>query len=266
MIPIDDIARKAMKSSVKKTVAKQQAAKVGQKFTTDVISDKFDAFTGFPVARRKGIDTIPDREAGKAYLNSAKEYYKEKGTLSKFPFHVDATTGEIYKVRSGSKFNKDGTLVVKTRNVSALKEEHANRKRTEKEQSFGKTDRTRVHHRAELSFLDRLANGLTPAQRRKFFAHITSSNRWPNLRTGNGDVNMLGTKKDAMFKKIHRDIHVLLANAGLDPDTINFKGATMKQRMEFLDEAAPILDQIDEFIYNQIMAGKYPDQFQAFDI
>lgn len=193
---LDDIARKALKSHVAKSVVKKQSTNVGQKFTTNVISDKFDAFTGFPVARRKGIDTIPDREASKEYLNGAKAYYAEKKTLSGFPFHVDATTGEIYKVRSGSKFNKDGTLVVKTRNVSALKEEHAARKRTEKEQSMGKTDRTRVHHRAELSFLDRIAAGLSAAKRRKFFEYIYNSERWPNLRTGNEDVNMLGTKKD----------------------------------------------------------------------
>ena len=86
------------------------------------------------------------------------------------------------------------------------------------------------------------------------------------MRTGNEDVNMLGIKKDPMFKKIHTDIHKLLAAAGLDPDTVDFTGATMQQRMEFLDEVAPILDQIDEFIYNQIMAGKYPDSFQAFKI
>lgn len=255
----------AKQTFVERHVAKSSLS-VDVRFTTDVVSEKFDAFTNKPVARQKGIDTIPDREASKEYLNSAKAYYAEKKTLSGFPFHVDATTGQIYKVRSGSKFNKDGSLVVKTRNVTALKEEHARRKRWETEQSHGKTDRSRVHHRVELSFLDRIANGLSPKKRRDFFKLVHSSDRWPNMRTGNEDVNMLGIKKDPLFKKIHTDIHKLLAAAGLDPDTVDFTGATMQQRMEFLDEVAPILDQIDQFIYNQIMAGKYPDRFQAFKI
>ena len=257
-----DLAKQAI---IENYVAKSSLS-VDVKFTTDVVSSKFDAFTNKPVARRKGIDTIPDREVSREYLNSAKAYYAEKKTLSGFPFHVDAMTGQIYKVRSGSKFNKDGTLVVKTRNVSALKEEHVRRKRWESEQSHGKTDRTRVHHRVELSFLDRIANGLSPKKRKDFFKFVHSSDRWPNMRTGNEDVNMLGIKKDSAFKKIHREIHLIIANAGLDPDTVDFTGATMQQRMEFLDEVAPILDQIDEFIYNQIMAGKYPDSFQAFKI
>ena len=46
--------------------------------------------------------------------------------------------------------------------------------------------------------------------------------------------------------------------AGLDDATMDFTGATLAQRYGFLDEVAPLLDQIDEFIYGQIMAGKYP--------
>ena len=256
-------------------LAKQQFVKANTKipevtkpttFEVDRISDEFAPFMNFPARRRKGIDRIPDREASAQYTAEGKEYWAKHGNLNNFRRYVDAETGISYKLRDGSKFNKDGTRVVKTRNETALAEEHAERKRWEREQSHGKTDRSRVHHRFELSFLDRIANGLGPSQRRKFFEMVHNDERWPNLRTGNQDVNMIGAKKDKTFKAIHTDIHKLLAMAGLDPDTVDFKGATMAQRIKFLDEVAPILDQIDQFIFNQTMAGKYPDQFTAFKI
>ena len=48
--------------------------------------------------------------------------------------------------------------------------------------------------------------------------------------------------------------------AGLDEKNIDFTGATMEQRYGFLDEITPLLDKIDEFIYAQRMATKFPDE------
>ena len=47
--------------------------------------------------------------------------------------------------------------------------------------------------------------------------------------------------------------------AGLDDAKIDFTGATMDQRYGFLDEITPLLDKIDEFIYAQRMASKFPN-------
>tara|TARA_R100000008_G_scaffold69668_1_gene47091 strand:+ start:427 stop:1470 length:1044 start_codon:yes stop_codon:yes gene_type:complete len=235
-------------------------------FEMGAISEKFAPFLNKP--KPKLTDKIADKEAGASYLQEAKEYWAENKTFKGFKRFKDPATGQpTHKIRDNSKFNKDGTRSAKVRKLSNREIEDANRLRTEKEQSLGATtDKTRVHHRFELSFLDRIANGLKPKEKKEFFELINNSDRWPNLKTGNQDLNMIGTKGDKRFKPIHTDIHTLLAKAGLDPDTVDFTGATMQQRLDFLDEVAPLLDQVDKFIFNQMMSAKFPDQFTAFEI
>ena len=235
-------------------------------FEMGAISDEFKPFLNKQPP--KLTDKIADKEAGASYLQEAKEYWAKNKTFKGFKRFTDPETGQpTHKIRDNSKFLKDGTRSAKVRKLSNREIEDAKRLRTEKEQSLGTaTDKTRVHHRFELSFLDRIANGLKPKEKKEFFELINNSDRWPNLKTGNQDLNMIGTKGDKRFKPIHTDIHKLLARAGLDPDTVDFTGATMQQRLDFLDEVAPLLDQVDKFIFNQMMSAKFPDQFTAFEI
>ena len=235
-------------------------------FEMGAISDKFKPFLNKQPP--KLTDKIADKEAGASYLQEAKEYWAKNKTFKGFKRFTDPETGQpTHKIRDNSKFLKDGTRSAKVRKLSNREIEDTKRLRAEKEQSLGAaTDKTRVHHRFELSFLDRIANGLKPKEKKEFFELINNSDRWPNLKTGNQDLNMIGTKGDKRFKPIHTDIHKLLARAGLDPDTVDFTGATMQQRLDFLDEVAPLLDQVDQFIFNQMMSTRSPDLFPAFEI
>ena len=115
-------ALKNGKNGVKKLsggdLARQQYVKANTKipevtkpvtFEVDKISDEFSQFMNFPARRRKGIDRIPDREASAQYTAEGKAYWAKHGNLNNFRRYVDAETGISYKLRDGSKFNKDGT-------------------------------------------------------------------------------------------------------------------------------------------------------------
>ena len=255
-----------LNTASKVTSIPQSSVKSMNTFEIGKISDTFAPFLN--KQKPKLTDKIADKKAGASYLQEAKEYWAKNKTFKGFKRFTDPETGQpTHKIRDNSKFLKDGTRSAKVRKLSNREIEDTKRLRAEKEQSLGAaTDKTRVHHRFELSFLDRIANGLKPKEKKEFFELINNSDRWPNLKTGNQDLNMIGTKGDKRFKPIHTDIHKLLARAGLDPDTVDFTGATMQQRLDFLDEVAPLLDQVDKFIFNQMMSAKFPDQFTAFEI
>ena len=105
-----------------------------------------------------------------------------------------------------------------------------------------------------------MAAGLNAADRRKFYKYVHGSDRWPSLKVGNEAENLVGKVGDRAFHPVHVKVHELIKMAGLDGDKVDFTGATMKQRFDFLDEVAPILDQIDEYIFNQRMADQFADQ------
>lgn len=271
---IDDIFKKVALKGGQKSLAKEvteQVAKnkIGPKvpdgwFEVDKITRRFEKYTN--VEKPRADNTIPNKADHEAYKKGAQKYYKQKGKLGGYPRYVDPDTGiPTHRIKSNSTFNKDGDLIVKPVLLSEDQARRARRETWEAEQTQGPSaTRELVHHRAELSFVGALANGLSKSERRAFYKYINASDRWPNLIVGNEGANLLGKKGDLDFHQIHVDVHELLKMAGLNPHKINFKGATLEERFAFLDEAAPILDQIDEFIYNQTMAGKYPKQFKRY--
>ena len=105
---------------------------------------------------------------------------------------------------------------------------------------------------------------MTPAQRRRFYQRVHNNDRWSSLKVGNEAENLVGKVGDEAFHPVHVQVHELIKMAGLDGDKIDFTGATMAQRFDFLDEVAPILDQIDEYIFNQRMADQFPSQYEPF--
>jgi len=266
-----DLARKAaVERQTQKVAISQQPLRTSKNraavFEIDRVSEQFSEYLNKP--RPKLVDKIEDKEAAAKYLAEGQEYWEEHKTFRGYKRYIDPETGQAtHKLRDNSKFNKSGKRSAKVRKLSNREIEDANRIRTESEQSFGPTDKTRVHHRFELSFVDRIGAGLPASQRKKLYKLINTSERWPNLTTGNEEFNMIGMKHSKQFSSyLHKRIHKLLAMAGLDPDTVDFTGAPWETRIQFLDEVAPLLDKIDEFIYNEIMAARHPSHFRSFNI
>ena len=228
-------------------------------FEVDRVSDRYSQFLNKP--RQQLDDKIYPREAAREYSKAGQEYYKEHQTLGGYPKYKDPVTGEeTHFLRSNSEFNKDGSLRVKSRKLGNKAIEDAKRTRWEEEQTLGPSGRDEfVHHKTPLGLLDRIAAGLNPAQRRRFYEYVHRNDRWSSLKVGNEAENLVGKVGDRSFHPVHVDVHQLIKMAGLDDATIDFTGATMAQRYGFLDEIAPLLDQIDSFIFGQRMAGKYPD-------
>lgn len=228
-------------------------------FEVDRVSDRYSQFLNKP--RQQLDDKIYPREAAREYSKAGQEYYKEHQTLGGYPKYKDPVTGEeTHFLRSNSEFNKDGSLRVKSRKLGNKAIEDAKRTRWEEEQTLGPSGRDEfVHHKTPLGLLDRIAAGLNPVQRRRFYEYVHRNDRWSSLKVGNEAENLVGKVGDRSFHPVHVDVHQLIKMAGLDDATIDFTGATMAQRYGFLDEIAPLLDQIDSFIFGQRMAGKYPD-------
>lgn len=273
---IDDIlsgalkgGNKAMAAEVTEVVAKkqarQQALKIGPRvpkhiFEVDKVSDNFSEFLNKP--RPKASNIIEDPVEAKAYKKAGQDYYRENQSLAGYPFYKDKVSGETtHYLKSNSEFNKDGSLRVKAVKLSERDARTARRNQWEEEQTLGPTGRdTFVHHKTPLGFIDRVAAGLNAADRRKFYEYVHGSDRWPSLKVGNEAENLVGLVGDEAFHPVHVQVHELIKMAGLDGDKVDFTGATMKQRFDFLDEVAPILDQIDEYIFNQRMADQFADQ------
>ena len=276
---LDDVARKLLQAHVKKTVKgatlktaktldidgvktnmlKQRLQDVPPTFEVNKVSETYSQFLNKPV--QKLDDKIYPKSEAIKYARAGKDYYAQNNTLAGYPPYVDPVTGEAtHFLRSNSEFNKDGTLRVKSRRLSNKKIEQEKRLRWEDEQTMGPTGRgTFVHHKSPLGLLDRIAAGLSPAQRRKFFEYVHYNDRWSTLKVGNEAENLIGLVGDKSFHPTHVDVHDLIKMAGLDDARIDFTGATMEQRYGFLDEITPLLDQIDEFIYAQRMSSKFPN-------
>ena len=274
---LDDIARRAMQSHVKASLKKipkgvkvrtldtvgvsnaaQRLKDAPVTFNVNKVSDRYSQFLNKPV--RRGDDKIYPKEAGAKYLAEAKAYWKEHKTFKGFKRYIDPETGvATHRIKDGSVFLKSGDRAAKPKRLNADAIERAQRELNEAEQTFGPSGRNKlVHHRTELSFIEAIARGLNPKQRRKFYEYVHYNDRWSNLKLGNEDVNLIGSVDDPEFHHVHVDAHKLLKMAGLNPHTTDFTGATLEQRYGFLDEVSPLLQQIDEFVYSQRMAGKYP--------
>ena len=228
-------------------------------FEVDKVSDRYSQFLNQP--RQQLDDKIYPKEAGARYLQEAKDYWDEHQTFAGFKRYIDPVTGvATHRIKDNSTFLKSGQRAAKPKRLSNDAIERAKRDRWEAEQTLGPDARDElVHHKTPLGLLDRIAAGLTPAQRRRFYQRVHNNDRWSSLKVGNEAENLVGKVGDRSFHPVHVDVHQLIKMAGLDDATIDFTGATMAQRYGFLDEIAPLLDQIDSFIFGQRMAGKYPD-------
>ena len=273
---IDDILRgalkggnKAMAAEVTEVVAKQQARqqalKIGPRvpkhiFEVDKVSDNFSEFLNKPI--RRNDDKIYPKEAGAKYLQEAKDYWDIHRTFAGFKRYIDPDTGvATHRIKDNSTFLKSGQRAAKPKRLDNDLIERERRLSWEREQTLGPTGRDEfVHHKTPLGFIDRVAAGLNAADRREFYEYVHGSERWPSLKVGNEAENLVGKVGDEAFHPVHVQVHELIKMAGLDGDKIDFTGATMAQRFDFLDEVAPILDQIDEYIFNQRMADQFADQ------
>ena len=277
---IDDIIRKAIPKGVKlrpdiagSVLSKNQAVKqrlanikmmrnIDDKpkvFNVNRVSDKYSQFLNKPV--RRGDDKIYPKEAGAKYLQEAKDYWDTHRTFAGFKRYVDPETGvATHRIKDGSTFlKKTGQRSAKPKRLDNDAIEKAQRELNQAEQTFEPSARKElVHHRAELSFFEAIARGLSPSERREFYKYVHYNDRWYNLKLGDGEFSLIGSVDDQDFHHVHVDAHKLLKMAGLNPHTTDFTGATLEQRYGFIDEVAPLLEQIDEFVYNQRMAGKYP--------
>ena len=275
---LDDVARKLLQAHVKKTVKgatlktaktldidgvktnmlKQRLQDVPPTFEVNKVSETYSQFLNKPV--QKLDDKIYPKSEALKYARAGKDFYAKNNTLAGYPPYKDPVTGEAtHFLRSNSEFNKDGTLRVKSRRFDNKKIEQEKRKRMQAEQTMGPSGRdTFVHHKTPLGLLDKIAAGLTPTQKRKFFEYVHYNDRWSTLKMGDEPENLIGLVGDRSFHPVHVDVHDLIKMAGLDDARIDFTGATMEQRYGFLDEITPLLDQIDEFIYAQRMASKFP--------
>ena len=255
-----DLAKKQAAEQWQKQISDnaQRLRDTPQVFDVDKVSDRYSQFLNKP--RQQLDDKIYPREAAREYSKAGQEYYKQHQSLAGYPPYKDPVTGEAtHFLRSNSEFNKDGSLRVKSRKLGNKAIEDAKRTRWEEEQTLGPSGRDElVHHKTPLGLLDRIAAGLTPAQRRRFYEYVHNNDRWSSLKVGNETENLVGKVGDRSFHPVHVDVHDLIKMAGLDDARIDFTGATMEQRYGFLDEITPLLDQIDEFIYAQRMASKFP--------
>ena len=277
---LDDVARKLLQAHVKKTVKgatlktaktldmygvktnqlRQRLQNVPPTFEPNKVSDTYSQFLNRP--RPKASNIIEDPVEAANYKRAGQDYYAENESLGGYPFYRDPATGELtHYLKSNSRLNRDGRLQVKTVKLSERDARTARRQRWESEQTMGPTGRgTFVHHKTPLGLLDRIAAGLSATERRRFFEYVHYNDRWSTLKVGNEATNLIGLRRDTTFHPTHVDVHKLLEMAGLDEKNIDFTGATMEQRYGFLDEITPLLDKIDEFIYAQRMATKYPDE------
>ena len=255
-----DLARNnAVKQKLKQIKDYSQRLKdEPQAFNVDRVSDKYSQFLNKKPVKARNV--IEDPVEAAKYKKAGQAYYAKHKSLGGYPFYKDKTTGEpTHYLKSNSEFNKDGSLRVKAVKLSERNARTARRQKWEKEQTLGPTGRgILVHHKSPLGLIDRIAAGLNPTEKRKFLKYVHTNNRWSTLKIGNEAENLIGLVGDKKFHPIHVDVHQFVDMAGLDDSTIDFTGATMEQRFGFIDEIAPLLDQIDEFIYGQIMAGKYP--------
>ena len=277
---LDNIARRAMQSHVKASLKKipkgvkvktLQTASMGASemaqrlkdapvtFNVDKVSDTYSSYLNRPRPRASNI--IEDPVEAAKYKSAGQDYYAENASLGGYPFYRDPATGEMtHYLKSNSRLNKQGRLQVKTVKLSERDARTARRQRWESEQTMGPTGRgVFVHHKTPLGLMDRIAAGLSATERRKFFEYVHYNNRWSTLKVGNEATNLVGLRRDRSFHPTHVDVHKLLEMAGLDDAKIDFTGATMEERYGFLDEITPLLDQIDEFIFQQRMSGLYPE-------
>ena len=230
------------------------------------VSGSSEMFINQPVRRTKS--EIPlSKEDADMYRAYGKEYAsknldkKGKGTLAgSMKINAMNPSGQVDEV--GLKFGSNRN--VKLRPDSVKNRQDANRLKMESEQTHGPNAYREGggHHRGELSFFDALTEGLSQKQKIAFFKLVNTSQRWPSMSTGNVEANLMGAG-GAITKKTHAIVHRLLEEAGLDPKKMDFRNASIKERSDFLDQAEPIIDKIDEFIYNERMAERFPDRFKT---
>lgn len=183
-----------------------------------------------------------------------------KGTLANsMRINVRKPDGNVEQL--GLKFKSNRAVGIQPESV---KTRQGNKRiRMEAEQTYGPNAYRQGggHHRGELSFFDALTEGLSEGKKKAFFKLVNTSKRWPSMSTGNVKSNLIDP--GGLSEKTHAIIHRLLEEAGLDPKKMDFRNASIKERSDFLDQAEPIINKIDEFIYNERMAERFPDRFKT---
>jgi hypothetical protein len=209
-----------------------------------------------------GKQDIEDFKAyGRKYAQENINPKTGKGTLANsMKINVRKPDGDVEKL--GLKFKSDRYVGIQPESVKTRQGDK--RVRMETEQTYGPNAYREGggHHRGELSFFDALTEGLSEGKKKAFFKLVNTSQRWPSMSTGNVASNLIGPGGD-LNPKVHAIIHRLLEEAGLDPKKMDFRNASIKERSDFLDQAEPIINKIDEFIYNERMAERFPDRFKS---
>ena len=183
-----------------------------------------------------------------------------KGTLANsMRINVRKPDGNVEQL--GLKFKNNRAVGIQPESVKTRQDDK--RLRMEAEQTYGPNAYREGcgHHRGELSFFDALTEGLSDKKKKAFFKLVNASQRWPSMSTGNVKSNLIDP--GGLSEKTHKVIHKLLKEAGLDPTKMDFRNASIKERLDFLDQAEPIINKIDEFIYNERMVERFPDRFKS---
>ena len=217
-----------------------------------------DEFAAFVNVNRKKTQLRLAPEYRTAYYKYGQDLIKEQGNLAGHMYLTDPA-GTTFKLR------RDKTIPAGLKAVSLDKHfaVDAKRIRMEAEQTITeKLKKVKGHHRGELDLFERLTEGLTDSQKTKFYKRVNSDTRWPSLSTGNVKSNLIGPKGE-LPAKVHDYVHKYLRESGLDPRKMDFRKATLKQRTDFLDQLEPILNSIDEFIFNEMMSRRSPDLFKS---
>jgi hypothetical protein len=217
-----------------------------------------DEFAAFVNQNRKKTQVRLAPEYRSDFYKYGQELIEKQGDLSGHMYLTDPA-GTTFKLR------RDKTITAGLKAVSLDKHSAGavKRARMEAEQTITEKLKTvKGHHRGELDLFEKLTEGLTDSQKTKFYKRVNSDTRWPSLSTGNVKSNLIGPQGE-LPAKVHDYVHKYLRESGLDPRKMDFRKATLKQRTDFLDQLEPILNSIDEFIFNEMMSRRSPDLFKS---
>ena len=199
----------------------------------------FEEFTGGQMRRQQRPRMSPEDAA--SYRQYGKDLIEKQGNLDG-QMRVNSN-GMEYDLKQNSKPLADGSPSLKVRSRATKEFQTQNRQRMEAEQTLGNEDAYSSmggHHRLGALLVDKMAEGLTGKDRKTYLKYVRKT--FGGL--GNEDFNL-----DQLPPEVHNMIHNALDDAGLDARRMDFRNATLMQRLKFLRAVEKILKGIDEITY-----------------
>ena len=215
------------------------------------ISEDFAPFINQKVRNTKN-PKLPKDIAGpfRAY---GQDVYEKFGNLSNYMQLVHE--GITWGLKDNSRKLKSGKQSLKVTSMDQRSQMNRDRGVRANEQTLGKHEYKKGHHRLELNLVDRVMEGLSEVQRSRFVK--TVNKQFDNLVTGNKAANLIGNLGE-LPDEIHKQIHRKLEDAGLNARKMDFRKADFKTRLRFMREVQDVLGDIDEFIYESMRGVSKP--------